>query len=78
MGASLGFLLSVVGTGPEGFVDRLGSPFHEGLAQERRTLPAPMDPVYATAAFGHRRDPGVLLHFSGTGEAIPLFTKGHQ
>jgi hypothetical protein len=56
--------------------ERLGGPFHEGLAQEFRTLQAPVDPDLFPAALGHRGNTHVLLQFISTPEPFPLLTEG--
>jgi hypothetical protein len=58
--------------------DRLGGPFREGLAQEFRTLQAPVDPDLFPAALGHRGNTHVLLQFISTPEPFPLLTEGGQ
>ena len=78
MGFPLVALLLVIHPCPKGMPDRLCRPFHKCLAQECRTLKAPVDPRLFTAAFGHRGNPSVLLQFNGRGIAFALLAKGDQ
>src|SRR5712691_2338962 len=73
MGASLGALLTIIGAGPEGLVNRLRRPFHKCLPQERGAPPAPVYPATVAAALGDRSDAGILLELVGAGEALALF-----
>ena len=59
-------------------LDGLARPFDEGLAQERRALPAPVHPALLAAALGNRRDAGVLLQFISAFEAVTLLAKRSQ
>jgi hypothetical protein len=69
-------LLLSVGTGPNAVVDGFGSPLDEWLSPERRALQAPVDPGVVAAAFGHRRNPGVLLARSSGGVAFAWCADG--
>ena len=71
-------LLLVIDPCPEGMADRFRGPLHEGLAEECRTLEAPVDPGFLAAPFCHRCDARELLEFSGGGIAFPLFAEGDE
>src|SRR5262245_57364403 len=71
-------LLLIRGLGPEGVADRFGGPLHKRLAQELRTLEAPVHPGFFPAAFRDRRNAGVFLACLGRGVTLPLFAKGHK
>jgi hypothetical protein len=71
-------LLLVIDLCPEGMPDRFCGPFHERLAEERRTLQAPVDPGFLATAFRDRCDARIFLEFRGGGEAFPLFAEGHE
>ena len=51
--------------GPEGRPCGFRCPLHERLAQERRTLEAPMHPGLLATAFRDRRNARVFLEFLG-------------
>jgi len=53
-------------------------PLHERVAQERRTLEAPVDPGLFATTFRNRCDARVLLEIFGRGEAFPLFAEGDE
>ena len=53
-------LLLVIDLCPEGMPDRFRSPFHERLAEERRTLQAPVDRGLLATACRDRRDTRVF------------------
>src|ERR1700686_5342950 len=76
--AALRSLLPVIGARPERFVDGLACPFDKGLAQEGRTLPAPVHPALLAAALGDRGDARVLLQFIGALEAVTLLAECSQ
>src|ERR1700730_9561910 len=76
--AALRSLLPVIGARPERFVDGLACPFDKGLAQEGRTLPAPVHPALLAAALGDRGDARVLLQFIGALEAVMLLAECSQ
>ena len=78
MRTALRSLLPVVSAGPERFVDGLGCPFDERLAQELRALPAPVHPALLAAAFGHGGNAGVPLQFISPVEAVALLAKGRE
>jgi hypothetical protein len=71
-------LLPIVSAGPERFVDGLGCPFDERLAQEFRALPAPVRPTLLAATFGRGGDASVLLQFISPVEAVALLAKGRE
>ena len=71
-------LLLVIDPCPEGMADRFRGPLHEGLAEECRTLEAPVDPGFLAAPFCHRCDARELLESSGGGIAFPLFAEGDE
>src|SRR5713101_9982625 len=71
-------LLLVIDLCPEGMPDRFRGPFHERLAEERRTLPTPVHPGFLATAFRDRCDARIFLAFLGGGEAFPLFAEGHE
>jgi hypothetical protein len=75
--ALLAWLL-VIDPCPEGMADRFRGPLHEGLAEEGRTLEAPVDPGCLAAPFCHRGDARELLEFSGGGIAFPWFAEGDE
>lgn len=75
MRAALGALLAIEGAGPEGLVDGLCRPFHDGLAHEGRALPTPVHPALLAAALRNRRDARVALQLLGAGEAFALFAE---
>jgi hypothetical protein len=70
--------LLVIDPGPEGMADRFSGPLHAGLAEEWRTLEAPVDPGLLAASFCHRRDAHELLECSGGCLAFPLFAEGDE
>jgi hypothetical protein len=70
-------LLLVIDLCPEGMPDRFRCPFHERLAEERRTLPTPVHPGLLAPAFRDRCDARIFLECLGGGEAFPLFAEGH-
>ncbi len=72
---TFGFLLLVVGFGPEGFHDGLGSPFDEGLSPELVAGVSSMNEVHLTALFGDRRDSAVHLEGGGVFEFAAIATK---
>src|SRR5512141_1320581 len=72
MGTAFVPLLSIVGAGPERFVDGLPRPLDKGLAQERWTLPSPMHPALLATALGDRRDAGIFLQLIGPLESLAL------
>ena len=78
MGFALVALLLLVDLGPEGMPDRFCRPRHACVAEELRTLEAPMHPGLLAATFGHRRDSHVSLQFSGGGIALPLCAEGDE
>src|SRR6202051_2518900 len=71
-------LLPVVGAGPERLVDRLARPFHKGLTQELRALPAPVHPALLATALSHWGNAGVLLHFIRPVEAVALLAESSK
>src|SRR5262249_41288052 len=71
-------LLLVIHLRPERMPDRLRSPFHERLPEELWTLETPVHPGLLAAAFGHRRNAGIFLEFSGGGIACTLFAEGWE
>jgi len=56
MRAAFGAMLAIEGAGPEGLVDGLRGPLHEGLTDEGRALPTPVHPRLLATALRHRRD----------------------
>jgi hypothetical protein len=71
-------LLLIVDLGPAGMPGGFRGPLHKRLAQERRTLEAPVDPRLLPTAFRHRRNPRLFLEFLSRGIAFPLFAKGDE
>src|SRR5262249_7476646 len=71
-------LLLVVDLSPKGMPGGFSRPLDKRLAQERRTLEAPVDPSFLAAAFRHGRNTRILLEFLGRSVAFPLFAKGHE
>ena len=71
-------LLLVIAPCPEGVADRFSGPLHEGLAEECRTLEAPVAPGLLAASFCYRRAARELLEFSGGCRAFPLFAEGDE
>src|SRR4029434_11073310 len=71
-------LLLVIDTRPEGVPDRFSRPLHKRLSEECGALEAPVDPAFLAAAFGDRRDAGVLLELGGGGIAFALLAKGDK
>src|SRR3989442_11325046 len=63
---------------PEGMADRFRGPLHEGVAEEGRTLEAPVDSGLLAAPFCRRRDARALLACSGGRRAFTLFTAGDE
>ena len=78
VGLALVTLLLVIDLCPEGMPERFCGPFHERLSEERRTLPAPVDPGFLATAFCDRCDARIFLEFLGGGEAFPLFAEGYE
>ena len=58
-------LLLVIDLCPEGMPDRFRGPLHEGLAEEGRTLEAPVDPAFLATPFRDRGNARELLQFGG-------------
>jgi hypothetical protein len=71
-------LLLGIDLGPEGMPDRFRSPFHERLAEERRTLQTPVHPGFLATAFRDRCETRIFLEVLGGGEAFPLCAEGHE
>ena len=71
-------LLLIIDLGPEGMPRGFRRPLHERLAQERRTLEAPVHPGLLATAFRDRRNARVFLEFLGGGEAFSLFAEGDE
>ena len=71
-------LLLIIDLCPEGMPRGLRRPLHERVAQERRTLEAPVHPGLLATAFRDRRDARVFLELFGRGEAFPLFAEGDE
>ena len=71
-------LLRIIDLCPEGMPRGLRRPLHERVAQERRTLEAPVHPGLLATAFRDRRDARVFLELVGRGEAFPLFAEGDE
>src|SRR5215510_1152021 len=65
MGLALVALLLGGHLGPEGVPDRLRRPCDTRLPEALGTLEAPVHPRLLAAAFGDRRDPGILLECGG-------------
>src|SRR5512132_2477099 len=63
---------------PEGLADRFRGPLHEGLAEECRTLYAPVDPGFLAAPCCHRGAARERLECSGGGIAVPWFAEGDE
>jgi len=78
MGFTLVTLLLVIELSPEGMPDRFRRPFHECLAEELRTLQAPVHPRLLPAAFGDWGNTCIFLQFSRGGLAFALFAKGDE
>ena len=68
----------VVGVCPGRVDDGTLCELMEGLAQELRTVPAPMRPAALAAALDYGRDPGIGLHFQGGGMSGSIHTEGAQ
>jgi hypothetical protein len=66
----------IVGTGPAGVPDGVGSPLPERVSQARGALEAPVHPGCVATAFGHRRDTGVCWERSRGGVAVAWFAAG--
>src|SRR5215831_6116732 len=58
--------------------NRFSGPLHEGLAEDCRTLEAPVDPGLLATPFRHRRDARELLPCSGGGIAFALCAAGDE
>lgn len=58
-------LLLIIDLGPEGMPCGCRRPLHECLAQERRTLEAPVPPGLLATAFRDRRNARLFLEFLG-------------
>ena len=71
-------LLLIIDLSPEGMPRGFRRPLHERLAQERRTLEAPVHPGLFATAFRDRRNARVFLEFLGGGEAFALFAEGDE
>jgi hypothetical protein len=71
-------LLLVIDPGPEGMPDRFRGPLHEGLAEEGRTLEAPVDPAFLATSFRDRGNARELLSFGGGCIALALFAAGDE
>src|SRR5262245_21764964 len=71
-------LLLGVDLSPEGMPCGFSSPLHKRLAQERRTLEAPVNPSFLAAAFRHGRNTRIFLEFLGRSVALSLFAKGYE
>jgi hypothetical protein len=71
-------LLLVIDTCPEGMPDRFRGPLHEGLAEEGRTLEAPVDPAFLATPFRDRGNACELVQFGGGRIAFALFAEGDE
>ena len=58
--------------------DRFRGPLHEGLAEEGRTLEAPVDPAFLATPFRDRGNARELLQFGGGRIAFALFAEGDE
>jgi hypothetical protein len=58
-------LLLIIDLGPEGMPCGFRRPLHACLAQERRTLEAPVHPGLLATAFRDRRNARLFLEFLG-------------
>ena len=58
--------------------DRFSGPLHEGLAEEGRTLEAPVDPAFLATPFRDRGNARELLQFGGGRRAVALFAEGDE
>jgi len=81
-GRLLGFplvpLLLVGALRPEGMPHRFRGPLHEGLAEELRTLEAPVPPRLLPTTCGDRGHPCIFLSCSRGGLACAWFAKGDE
>jgi len=78
MGFPLVTLRLVIDTRPEGVPDRFSRPLPKRLSEACGALEAPGDPAFLAAAFGDRRDAGVLLARGGGGITFALLAKGDK
>ena len=58
--------------------DRCRGPLHKGLAEEGRTLEAPVDPAFLATPFRDRGNARELLQFGGGRIAFALFAEGDE
>jgi hypothetical protein len=71
-------LLLIIDLRPEGMSRGFRRPLYERLAQERRTLEAPVPPGLLATAFRDRRDTRVFLELVSRSEPFPLFAEGDE
>src|SRR5215813_10581482 len=71
-------LLLIIDLGPEGMPCGFRCPLHERLAQERRTLEAPVHPGLLATAFRDRRNARIFLELVSRSEPFPLFAEGDE
>ena len=64
--------------GPEGMPDRCSRPLHARVAEDRRTLEAPVHPGWLAAACGDRGDARLCLPCGGRGRAVALLAEGDE
>src|SRR5215831_10675015 len=74
-GLALGTLLLVILLGPWRVSDRVERPFMKGLAQERGTGPAPVNPALLSTGGDHRRNPAITLNLVGRLISLALTTE---
>ena len=63
---------------PEGMPDRFRGPLHEGVAEEGRTLEAPVDPAFLATPFRDRGNARKPLQFGGGRLAVALCAEGDE
>jgi len=69
-------LRAVVSLCPVRVGNRFLGPLMEGLPQELRTTPSPMDPMLLATGLGYRGNPTLLLDLGGVLIAVALCSKG--
>ena len=81
-GGLVGFALVALLLGedacPEGMPDRCSRPLHARVAEDRRTLEAPVHPGWLAAACGDRGDARLCLPCGGRGRAVALLAEGDE
>src|SRR5713101_3530572 len=71
-------LAFVISTRPSRFPRRQPGPFVEGLTQELRTGPAPVNPFLLAAALRHRRDTAIALDLRSCSVTLTLSSEGRD